>query len=216
MFVGIAVYAAVLFGTAGTVRWPAAWLFLVISTSVLVAYLVIVVRLHPDLIRERRKPPRDAKRWDRPFVALIGGVGPVALVLLCGLDHRFGWTAPMPVWLTAVGLLFVAAGGVVTNLAVAVNHFFSALVRIQHDRGHRVVDVGPYAVVRHPAYAASIVHMFGAGFALGSAYGVGVATVLTLAVIVRTGLEDRTLRAELDGYAEYSARVRYRLAPGIW
>jgi protein-S-isoprenylcysteine O-methyltransferase Ste14 len=216
MLFGVVLYGAVLFVAAGTAEWPVAWVFLAISACVLGTYLTIVARLHPDLIGERRKPPKDAKRWDKPLVALIGGAGPVAMIVVCGLDRRFGWTPHMPLVFNAAGLLLVAAGGALTNLAVAANRFFSALIRIQRDRGHVVVDSGPYGVIRHPGYAASIVHMFGVGLALGSVYGMGVAAAVTLVVVVRTALEDRTLCAELDGYADYTRRVRSRLVPGLW
>ncbi len=79
-----------------------------------------------------------------------------------------------------------------------------------------VVDWGPYRLVRHPAYLGTILHMFGTGFALGSVWAPGVVGVLTLVIAVRTSLEDRALRAELEGYREYASRVRFRLLPGIW
>jgi protein-S-isoprenylcysteine O-methyltransferase Ste14 len=110
----------------------------------------------------------------------------------------------------------VAAGGGLPLWAVAANPFFSGLVRIQRDRGHRVVDTGPYRFVRHPSYAGSIVYMIGVTFALGSYVALPAAAVLCAVLVVRTALEDRTLREELDGYADYARRVRFRLIPGIW
>ncbi len=205
-----------LFVLAGTVAWPAAWAYLAITTTSLVVYGSTLVRLHPDLIEERAHPPADAKKWDRPFVAVVGGLGPLVLLAICGLDRRIGWSHAMPTWVNGLGLLLVAAGHILTNLAVAANRFFSAYVRIQRDRGHTVVEVGPSRFVRHPAYLGSILHMFGTPLALGSWRGVDVAAVLTLVLAARTALEDRTLRRELDGYAEYAGRVHFRLVPGIW
>jgi protein-S-isoprenylcysteine O-methyltransferase Ste14 len=209
-------FGAILFATAGTLAWPAAWAYLAIMTTALLAYTAVVVRLHPDLIEERRRPPADAKSWDRPLVAIIAGIGPVVFIVLAGLDHRFGWTPPMSAWITVAGLLLVAAGGALTAWAVGANPFFSALVRIQRDRGHAVVERGPYRVVRHPAYIASVVHMAGSGLALGSGAALAANAALTLLVVWRTALEDRTLRSELDGYADYARRVRFRLVPGVW
>ncbi len=210
------VFGALLFATAGTVAWPAAWIYLGIVTASIVVYAVVLLRGHPDLVEERTHPPADAKKWDRPFVAIVGGLGPLAMLASSGFDRRLGWSTPMPAWLTVLGLAMVASGHVLTNLAVAANRFFSAYIRIQRDRGHRVIDSGPYRFVRHPGYAGSVLHMFGTGFALGSWVCVEIAAVLTLVLATRTALEDRTLRRELDGYAAYAGRVRFRLVPGIW
>jgi protein-S-isoprenylcysteine O-methyltransferase Ste14 len=213
---GTVAFAAFLFVAAGTARWPAAWAYLVIMTAVMATYAAIVVRLHPDLIEERLRPPADAKRWDKPLAAVVGVVGPIVLLLLCGLDHRFRWSAPTPPWAQAAGLVAVAAGGALTDWAVAANRFFSALVRVQHDRGHRVVDAGPYRWVRHPGYAGSMIYMLGVTFALGSRVALGAAALFCVVLGVRTALEDRTLHGELDGYSDYARRVRFRIFPGVW
>lgn len=213
---GTAAFAALLFVTAGTVAWPAAWAYLVTISAVMAVYAVIIVRLHPELIEERRNPPADAKSWDKPFVVIVGMVGPVVFLLLAGLDHRFGWSGSTAAWVQAAGILAVAAGGLITNYAVSANRFFSAIVRIQRDRGHQVIDAGPYSYVRHPGYTGSMVHMIGAALALGSRVALAAAIVFCLVLAVRTALEDRTLRAELDGYADYARRVRFRLVPGVW
>jgi protein-S-isoprenylcysteine O-methyltransferase Ste14 len=210
------VSGVLLFLMAGTIAWPVAWIYMALVTGVLVAYSVILARIHPDLIEERKQPPADAKKWDKPFVAIVGAIGPLALFILCALDHRFRWSPPLAVTIHVAGLLMVAAGGTLTNLAVAHNRFFSAIVRIQRDRGHHVVDTGPYQFVRHPGYVGSILHMFGTALALGSLWGLIVAAVVSAVLAVRTSLEDRTLHAELEGYADYAAHVRYRLLPRVW
>jgi protein-S-isoprenylcysteine O-methyltransferase Ste14 len=213
---GTAAYATALFVVAGTVAWPAAWAYLLTITAVMVVYGVIIVRLHPELVEERRNPPVDAKSWDRPFVVIVGLVGPAVFLLLSGLDHRFSWSPPSSPWLQAAGVVGVAAGGMLANWAVAANRFFSSVVRIQRDRGHQVVDAGPYRYIRHPGYAGSMLNMVGASFALGSRVALAAAVVVCLVLGVRTALEDRTLRNELDGYTDYARRVRFRLVPGVW
>jgi protein-S-isoprenylcysteine O-methyltransferase Ste14 len=213
---GTVVFSAVLFLAAGTLAWPAAWGYLAIITTVLAAYSTIIVRIHPDLIEERQHPPRDAKKWDKPFVAIVGVVGPVVLIVLCGLDRRWHWSPPAPAWVQIAGLILVAAGGSLSNYAVAANKFFSALVRIQRDRGHYVIDTGPYRFVRHPSYAGSIMYMIGMTTALSSRVALLAAIVVSLVLAVRTSFEDRTLQAELDGYAQYARKVRFRLVPGLW
>jgi protein-S-isoprenylcysteine O-methyltransferase Ste14 len=209
-------FAALLFLTAGTLAWPAAWAYLVIITVVMVIYGAIVVRLHPELIAERTHPPADAKAWDKPFVAIVGVVGPIALFLLAGFDRRFHWSPPPSALSQVAGLVLVATGGMLSNYAVACNRFFSSIVRIQRDRGHSVVDTGPYRFVRHPSYAGSIVYMAGTAMALGSRIALVGATFFSAVLVVRTALEDRVLRRELDGYPEYATRVRFRLIPWVW
>jgi protein-S-isoprenylcysteine O-methyltransferase Ste14 len=96
------------------------------------------------------------------------------------------------------------------------NTFLAAVVRIQAERGHRVVSTGPYAVVRHPLYAVMLVFLPANALMLGSWYGVAGAMVLAGAIVFRTAMEDRELLRGLDGYAAYAARVRYRLIPFVW
>jgi protein-S-isoprenylcysteine O-methyltransferase Ste14 len=210
------VFGAILFLLAGTVRWPAGWAFLAINFAVLSVYVTTLARLHPDLVQERKTPPADAKAWDKPLVAIVGIIGPFCLLFACGLDRRFRWSPAMPQALKAAGLLLLAAGGSLTNYAVLHNRFFSAVVRIQRDRGHRVVDTGPYQVLRHPGYIGSILHMVGQCLALGSTWALTVAAAVSLVLVARTALEDQVLTAELDGYADYARHVRYRLVPWVW
>jgi len=216
LIVSTVVFGAVLFLAAGTVAWPAAWGYLAVITAVMAGYGTIIVRIHPDLIEERYRPPADAKKWDKPFVVIVGVVGPVVLIVLSGFDRRYQWSPPTPPWVQVLGLVAGAAGGLFTNYAVAANRFFSALVRIQHDRGHHVIDTGPYRFVRHPGYAGSIVYMIGMAVALGSRAAIATTIVIALVLVLRTALEDRTLQAELDGYAQYARKVRFRLVPGLW
>jgi protein-S-isoprenylcysteine O-methyltransferase Ste14 len=210
------VFGALLFLLAGTVRWPAGWIYLAINVAILVVYSVILLRFHPDLIDERKKPPADAKTWDKPFVAIVGALGPMLLLVVSGLDRRFRWSAAVPFAVKAVGLLLLVGGGAMSNYAVAHNRFFSAVVRIQRDRGHRVIDTGPYQVLRHPGYVGSILHMAGTALALGSWWALLVAAGVSAVLAVRTAYEDRALHEELEGYAEYASHVRYRLFPWVW
>jgi protein-S-isoprenylcysteine O-methyltransferase Ste14 len=210
------VFGGLLFLLAGTVSWPAGWAYLAVNLFVLGTYGAILLRVHPELIDERKRPPSDAKKWDKPYVAVIGVLGPFLMITVCGLDRRFHWSAPVPATLKGLGLLLLAAGGSLTNYAVAHNRFFSAIVRIQRDRGHLVVDTGPYQALRHPGYVGSILHMTGTSLALGSWWSFVVTGVISAIIVARTAREDRTLHDELEGYADYAAHVKYRLFPWVW
>jgi protein-S-isoprenylcysteine O-methyltransferase Ste14 len=130
-------------------------------------------------------------------------------------DGRFHWSC-VPTWLVGVGYVLFSAGFILSAWAEAVNKFAEPGVRIQTDRGHNVVDTGPYAIVRHPMYLSAFSLFFGTALALGSFWALIPAAVVALVLVVRTALEDRTLQDELTGYREYAGRVRYKLIPGIW
>ena len=109
-----------------------------------------------------------------------------------------------------------AASYALTTWAQAVNRHFEPTVRIQTERGHRVIDSGPYAVVRHPGYVGAVVMSVGVALALGSLWALVPAALVAVLLIGRTLAEEATLKAELPGYAEYTGRVRYRWTPGVW
>ena len=115
-----------------------------------------------------------------------------------------------------LGYALLITGMVGVTWAESVNKFFEPTVRIQTDRGHRVIDTGPYAIVRHPGYVSAFLSSSACPFALGSLWALIPAILLCLLLVVRTIWEDRTLREELAGYEEYAQRVRYRLIPGVW
>jgi protein-S-isoprenylcysteine O-methyltransferase Ste14 len=115
-----------------------------------------------------------------------------------------------------VGAVLVSLGFVVSARSMAENPHFEGTVRIQHDRDHRVIATGPYAVVRHPGYLGIAVLSLGLPLVLRSSWALVVAIISVLWIVLRTWLEDRTLQAELDGYTEYARRVRSRLIPGVW
>ncbi len=140
----------------------------------------------------------------------------MAIPILAALDDgRYHWSR-LPWWVCLMGYTFLIVGLAGMTWAQAVNKFFEATVRIQTDRGHTVIDTGPYAIVRHPGYSAGYLIFVGMPLALGSLWALTPAILLCPLLVLRTIWEDQTLREELDGYREYSQRVRYRLIPGMW
>lgn len=208
----LALQAAILFAASGRLDWTLAWVYLACYAG-MVLVTALAVR-DPELIAERGRIRADAKGWDKALTVLFSA-SCLGMLLVAGLDARFGWSPPSPAS-TAAGLLaFVLADGIVV-WAMASNRFFSALVRIQEDRGHTVATGGPYRFVRHPAYLGFIVSGFGAALLLGSRWALVPAAATAVLLVVRTALEDRTLQSELPGYPDCATRVRYRLLPGVW
>jgi len=177
-----------------------------------------VIRTNPDLLAERAQSldREDVRGWDRLILFFLLLVGPLAMMIVAGLDERFGWSPQIPLTPRLVALAIMVLGYTVGTWAMAVNRYYSAVVRIQKDRGQTVVTDGPYRFVRHPSYATGIVASLMIPILLGSLWALIPCGLVVLGTIIRTALEDKTLLEELDGYKEYAARVRYRLLPGIW
>ncbi len=207
-----------LFLAAGTLDWTTAWILIGFTIVFTVVSRVIVALRHPDLLAERARfaEAENAKGWDRLFVILLALYGPLVVWVVAGLDWRFGWSPAVPLAWQGTALVVMVLGYSLGTWAMAVNRFFSAVVRIQTDRGHTTVTTGPYRLVRHPSYIGGILAYLALPVFLGTLWAlvpVGITAILT---VVRTALEDRTLLAELDGYRDYAERVRYRLVPGVW
>lgn len=213
------VVATALFAAAGTFAWRRAWLLLAVLLTVRVASAAVVFRVHPALLRERATVVvhRNQPWADRLLLLAHLGTSFVALPAVAAFDV-FRWHAlpsPPPL-LAAAGLVLFAAGWTVIGLALRANAFAVTVVRLQHERRHAVADTGVYRVVRHPMYAGSPLVNVGLSVWLGSYAAALLAAVPFALLVLRIGLEERILRRELPGYAEYAARVPYRLVPGVW
>ena len=208
-FIGLAMFLP-----AGRLDWWQAWAFLGIFFGAIAFNALFVLRGDPGLIAERAETARNTKRWDRVLSSVITVVM-LLLLVVAGLDVRYGWSS-MPLAVSVAGLLLVVAGNALVSWGMAANRFFARVVRIQDDRGQQVCSSGPYRFVRHPGYVGMIVYTPAIAIGLGSWWAVIPALLVAVGFVVRTALEDRTLQVELPGYAEYAARVHYRLLPGVW
>ena len=207
----VAVIGALLFGCAGRADLPMFWAYLGVWMG---ACLMLPLVVDAGLIRERLRPGPGGKDY-----AIAIAVLPLAAsqFAAAGLDvGRYHWSDTVPPALRIVGLAATAAAFAVMGWAMVVNRFFSSVIRIQTERGHHVVTNGPYRFVRHPAYAVAPFLFVGSGLALGSWLATLIGTLLILPVVRRARDEDRVLRDRLPGYADYAAKVRYRLLPRVW
>ena len=203
--------AAALFAAAGTVAIRGFWAYLAIFGVVMI---VSFAALDPDLLRERMRPG-----GNKPPLALrVFSLVLFMHWIVAGLDRgRFHWSDDVPGWLQGICLFTVGSGYALALWAMRVNRFFSSVIRIQTDRGQRVVTTGPYAFVRHPGYTAGILIIAASGPALGSWLAASLVMIFSLPFLLyRAITEDRILQVELAGYSAYAARVRWRLIPGIW
>lgn len=204
-----------LFVPAGTMDWLRGWLLVFVFAASSTIVTLYLRRVNPEVIAARINRHEGSKRWDRVLIRIFMLFEASILIVAALDDGRFHWF-PIPWWGSVLGYGLLLAGIAGIARAESVNKFFEPRVRIQTERGHRVVDIGPYGIIRHPGYAASFLLFLGLPLALGSLWALIPAIVLCLLVALRTVWEDRTLREELAGYAAYAQRVRFRLIPGIW
>ncbi len=208
--------AVILFGASGRLDWIWAWVYVGICVAIVLFNAVVLLPTRRDVVAERAGAGEGAKTWDK----WLGGAASLASLvfglLVAGLDARFGRTRPLHLRTHLLGAAGLVAGYALFTWAMTANPFFSTVVRIQKDRGHTVVDAGPYLAVRHPGYVGWLVTALAAPILLGSAWALLPAVVGCALMVVRTALEDLTLRRELPGYTDYAQRVRYRLVPGVW
>jgi len=203
---------AILFISAGTLSWRWAWYVLLLGVVLLIINWIV---LPAELIEERGRKKENVKRWDKILSSIIS-VPTILMYVFSGLDRRFHWTGEIPVFLNIAGLVFIFLGSLLFTWSMFSNKFFSTLVRLQIDRQHTVATEGPYKFIRHPGYLGYIIFTVATPIALGTYWGLVFSGIIGILLIVRTALEDSTLKKELTGYDEYTKNVKYRLIPFVW
>jgi len=206
------VAAGVIFGLAG--RWDLwnVWAFIGLNVVLLSFVALVEYRSNPDLLKEGSEPIAPGHvRWSR-----IPGMLTILQWIIAGLDQRFHWSTVIPASLILTGLVIFALSWGLGAWARSVNPFFSPTIRIQEERGQRVISAGPYAIVRHPGYVGFLLSLVGTSLALNSLLSILSVFIAVPVITQMTVFEDRMLQNGLAGYADYAAKVRYRLIPGIW
>jgi protein-S-isoprenylcysteine O-methyltransferase Ste14 len=214
----VALFFILVFAPAQTLEWSRGWILVVVVFVIRIVGALIVLRANPDLLAERAKMPlhRDQPTIDKfllpAYMAMFAGV-----IAFSSADHFHLRLFPVPSsLLSAAGLAAVVAGWILVYAALRANAFATTVVRLQPERGQKVVDRGVYSRVRHPMYAGIIPVMIGLSLWLGSFAGAALSLLPTAMLIIRIVVEEGVLRHSLPGYDEYSRRVRYRLIPFVW
>jgi protein-S-isoprenylcysteine O-methyltransferase Ste14 len=212
----IATLGALLFGSAGTLHWSAAWVFLAMLGSLGIVGGLWFAKTNPGLLAERMQPmmQKDQPKADKIFMMVLGPVAMIWLIVM-GLDQRYQWSG-MSFGIQVLGLVLFVLSLVISFWVMQENTFAAPVVKIQAERGHQVIRTGPYAFVRHPMYSGVIFFFLGVALLLGSWWGAAITPVFIGLFAVRTVIEEKTLIAGLQGYQDYTGQVRYRLLPGIW
>lgn len=195
--------------------WSNGWIYLLVFFASTIVCLVILRRVNPIIFRARARFQPGTELWDLRLLSLMLPAV-LALMPVAALDAaRFGWST-VPAWAIVAGYGVFLAGFALGAWAQAVNEFFEPGVRIQSERHQRVIDAGPYALIRHPGYVSGMLVFAGTALSLGSLWALVPAVLASIVLVVRTALEDRLLRVRLPGYQDYARRVRWRLVPGLW
>jgi protein-S-isoprenylcysteine O-methyltransferase Ste14 len=211
----VLVLTAILLIAAGRWDWVMGWVYTA-TYACLAVIGVLAVPLDPELVEERTQIKEGVKEWDKRITVIGSVLYPLAILIVAGLDARYGWSPRFPPALQLASLAIAAGGNLMSIWATAVNRFYGRFVRIQRERGHIVISDGPYRYVRHPGYLGQIIFSLASALALGSLWALVPGGLFAVLLIVRTALEDRTLQEELDGYKAYARTVRHRLIPEIW
>ncbi|WP_192243763.1 methyltransferase family protein [Mesorhizobium silamurunense] len=207
---------ALLFVSAGTLHWPGAWVYLVLMVGLSLTLGVALARRDPGLMNERLSPPiqKNQTAADKILLSILL-IAIFAWQILMGLDFRYAWSA-VPAWVQAVGAIVLLLGIWICYLTMMENSFAAPVVKIQDERGQKVITTAPYSYVRHPMYAGAILFFAGTALLLGSWWGLLSVVAFIVLLAIRTFIEEKTLRAGLRGYDDYAANVRYRLIPMVW
>lgn len=213
-YISRVVVLLLLIAASGDAHWSRAWLLFWLMLGLNILFHLTVVIPAPDLYNERGKIAPNAQAWDRRLLVVYALSGYLAMVAM-GLDKRFEWTEIHENWVIP-GAILIGLSFALSAWAMRVNHYFSAVVRIQEERGQIVCDKGPYSIIRHPGYFSAFLFYLGAPLVLGATTGFIFLVIVIGLFVYRITREEETLIGELPGYEEYRSRVRYRLLPGIW
>ena len=204
-----------LFGSAGRLDWQTGWIFMLTLFGCVSINFFTLLKTNPEVIEERSHLDKGAKKWD-VVITSVATIFILATLAVAGIGERYSWRGLLgPGWVYT-GIIMFVAGDLFFLWAMAVNKYFSKLVRIQTERGHRVVTSGPYRIVRHPGYLGWSVMWIGTPLILDSLWAFIPAILSIILIVVRTALEDSTLQKELPGYLEYVSTVSYKLVPWVW
>lgn len=211
-------FPVILFGLAGDLRWTEGWVFSIIFLAMCYGTLVYLYFHDPDLLKERFGSPfqESQKRWDKVLLSLFF-VEFIVWWAIMPLDaRRLGWSPAFPFWIKVIGALLLILAVYIVFEAMRENTFAAPVVKMQKERGQKVISTGVYGIVRHPMYAGAVLLFFSAPLLLGSVYGLALGVVLIVTIASRSVGEEAMLKEELDGYRDYMQRVKWRIIPFVF
>lgn len=211
---GLVFFGVFLFWPAGTFNYWQAWVFIAIFTVVSAGPTIYWGLRKPEVLRRRMRSGPIAETRPAQKIATVGIVAIVVVMsVVSALDHRFGWSQ-VPVSVVVIGQILVAVGLGLATMVVNQNSYAAATITVEADQP--VISTGLYGIVRHPMYAFALIMIVGMPLALDSYWGLVTVAPAVAVLAFRIVDEEKMLRQELAGYDEYTHKVHYRLAPGVW
>ncbi len=208
-------FGACLFLPAGQEDWFMGWVYLLINAVSMIINSVILQILHPRLFADRVNA-KTQRGWDRALAGIMTFFGPISICIVSGFNFRNQWAPQMPFYIQISGILLIVLGCTVSAWAIASNKFFFGFMRIAKEERHSVCDKGAYKIVRHPGYLGALLVNLATPLLLNAVWAFIPAVVTVIAIFFRTSLEDKSHIKKLDGYLDYTRKVRFRLVPPIW
>jgi protein-S-isoprenylcysteine O-methyltransferase Ste14 len=211
-------FPVILFFLAGDWRWREGWIFSVIFCALCFVTLIYLYFKDPALLKERFGSPiqEGQKPWDRVVLSLFFLEFLVWYAIMPLDARRFGWSPAFPFWAKVVGSILLVLSSVILFEALNENTFAAPVVKMQKERGQKVVSTGLYAIVRHPMYAGATLLFISAPLLLNSVYGLLIGLLLIVTIAIRSIGEEAMLKEELEGYSDYMKKVRWRLIPFVF
>lgn len=214
----LAFFPVILFFLAGDWRWIEGWIFSTVFCALSFVTLIYLYFKDPALLKERFGSPiqEGQKAWDRVLLSVFF-LEFLAWYAIMPLDaRRFGWSPEFPFWTRAVGTVLIVAASAILFEALNENTFAAPVVKMQRERGQKVISTGLYGIVRHPMYAGALLLFIGAPLLLNSIYGLLLGLLLIVTIAIRSLGEEAMLSQELEGYSDYMKKVRWRLIPFVF
>jgi protein-S-isoprenylcysteine O-methyltransferase Ste14 len=191
-----------------------AWVFLLVFTISVILITAYFLKKDPSLIQSRLKAgPAAEQQLTQKVIQALAGIFFVLPFITASIDHRLGWSN-IPLWVVLLGDILVVLGLYIVFLVFRENTFTSATIEVQDEQ--KVISTGPYAVIRHPMYSGAFIMLLGIPLALGSWWALIFVFLLFAAIVWRLLEEEKFLAKNLQGYASYREKVRYRLIPFMW
>lgn len=208
---GIIIISAILFISAGTIKFWNAWLFIGVLFIPMLFVMIYLVISDPELLYKRLRIQEKEKKQKK--VVLLSSIVFLLGFILSGLDYRFHWST-VPLILVLLSAVIVLIGYILFFMVMRQNSYASRVIEIQENQ--KVIDTGLYALVRHPMYFASILMFLFMPLLLGSFYSLIPMLIYPFQINLRIKNEEEILEKGLDGYSEYKKKVRYKVIPFLW